>query len=167
MNKLPLPTLALAIVIAIVLWYLATLLEGDRYAAAVSPPANPPEFGRRQQDTPLRGGADALRCAEAEQQIEAMVEQSRYCRSDEECTIFDFGYPIQCLTSVAKTAISALRLEFREYEKSCPFRVYFDCPSEPLEREAVCRNNRCEVDLRTLDRLRDQTLQHLGIDSVP
>ena len=97
--------------------------------------------------------------------MQALVEESRSCLRDEDCTIFDYGYPIQCLTSVAKSEITALRLEYRDYEKDCEHRVYYDCPSEPLEREPVCRNGRCEVELRTLDEyLRDETLQHLGIE---
>ncbi|MBT8086161.1 MAG: hypothetical protein HKN35_09355 [Woeseia sp.] len=165
MNKLSMPVLGLSIALAVVLWYIATLLEGDRYAKALSPVANAPaEFGRQQADSPLRAGAAALRCEDSEQRIQALVDDSRYCEIDDDCTIFDFGYPIQCLTSVSKTAITELRMEFANYERDCPFRVYYDCPAEPLEREAVCRNQRCEVDLHTLDQLRDLTLQHLGID---
>lgn len=168
MNKLPMPVLAISVVLAVVLWYVATLLEGDRYAAITAPAATPPPaFGRQQTDSPLHGGAAALRCERSEQAIQSRVDASRYCASDDDCTIFDFGYPIQCLTSVAKSEITSLRLAFEDYQKDCTFRVYYDCPAEPLEREAVCRNNRCEVELRTLDQLREMTLQHLGIDGSP
>lgn len=165
MNKLPLPVLVLSVALAVVLWYIATLLEGDRYGV-VDPPAitTPPDFGRQQADSPVHGGAAALRCDRSEQNIQQQVDASRYCESDDECTIFDFGYPIQCLTSVAKSEITELRRAFDSYQQDCTFRVYYDCPAEPLEREAVCRNNRCEVELRTLDQLREQTLRHLGIE---
>lgn len=165
MQKLPLSLSALSVVVAIVLWYIATLLQGDRQPVEpVQGPDGVPAFGRQQQDSDLRGGAAALRCQDSERHMQALVEDSRYCETNEDCTIFDYGYPIQCLMSVAKSEITNLRLEFREYEENCEFRVYYDCPSEPMEREAVCRNNRCEVELQTLDRLRNETLDYLGID---
>lgn len=168
MNKLPMPVLALSVVLAVVLWYVATLLEGDRYVAGKTlPQQTPPEFGRQQSDSPVHGGAAALRCERSEQDIQQRVDESRYCESNDDCTIFDFGYPIQCLTSVAKSEITELRLAFEKYQQDCVFRVYYDCPAEPLERAAVCRNQRCEVELRTLDQLREQTLRHLGIGETP
>jgi hypothetical protein len=166
MDKLPLPVLVVSVAVAVVLWYIATLLEGDRYGVLQAPASTPPPtFARQQSDSPVYGGAAALRCERSEQNIQRQVDESRYCASDDDCTIFDFGYPIQCLTSVAKSEISQLRYAFESYQQDCKFRVYYDCPAEPLEREAVCRNNRCEVELRTLDRLREQTLRHLGIES--
>lgn len=165
MNKLPLSTALLSVIVAVALWYVATLLEGDR-DLDTGGATDMPAFGREATDSPLRGGAAALRCQQSEQRMQDLVDDARYCVRDDDCTIFDYGYPIQCLTSVSKSEITHLRLEYREYEQNCEFRVYYDCPSEPLERTAVCRNNRCEVELRTLDDLRDQTLQHLGIDEV-
>jgi hypothetical protein len=160
-------TVAISVVLAVVLWYVATLLEGDeRWQPPAAETGGVASFARQTDDSPVRGGAAALRCQEAERRMQDLVQQSQMCRSDDDCTIFDYGYPIQCLTSVAKSEISALRIEYREYEANCEFRVYYDCPSDPLERHPVCRNNRCEVELRTLDYLRDQTLQHLGIDEL-
>ena len=165
MNKLPLSTAAVSALIAIVLWYLAISLEGDaRWVEPTPRSGDAASFGRQTGDSPVRGGAAALRCQNAERRMQDLVEQSRMCRSDDDCTIFDYGYPIQCLTSVATTEITALRIEYREYEADCEFRVYYDCPSEPLERHPVCRNDRCEVELRAPDYLRDETLHHLGID---
>ncbi len=156
---------ALSVIVAVVLWYGATLLEGERMDSVTQSPAvAPQDFTRQKSDSPVVGGAAALRCQEAEQRLQSLVDESRYCASDDDCTIFDFGYPIQCLTSVAKSEITNLRLEYRNYESNCEFRVYYDCPAEPMERQPVCRNHRCEVELGSLDELRDQTLQHLGID---
>lgn len=165
MNKLPLSTALLSIVVAGALWYIALLLEGDdQWLKDGDAPSIETNFGRSTRDTPVLGGAAALGCQQAEQEMQEAVDDARYCEIDDDCTIFDYGYPIQCLTSVSKTHITALRLEYREYEESCPHRVYYDCPSEPLDREAVCRNRRCEVELRTLDILKDQTLEHIGVD---
>lgn len=166
MNKLPMSTALLSVIVAVALWYVATLLEGDVAVQDNGAGSGVPSFGRESTDSPLRGGADALRCQESEQRLQALVEDSRYCETDDDCTIFDYGYPIQCLMSVAKSDITRLRLEYRDYQDSCAYRVYYDCPSEPLEREAVCREHRCEVELSGHDDLRDQTLQHLGIDDV-
>jgi hypothetical protein len=91
------------------------------------------------------------------------VQEAQYCTTDDDCTLFDYGYPIQCLTSVAKSENTSLRLEYRNYEQSCAYRVYYDCPSGDMERQAVCNDNRCEVDLVSIDPLKDETLQHLGI----
>jgi hypothetical protein len=92
------------------------------------------------------------------------VNKARQCVIDADCTLFDYGYPIECMTSVAKSEITALRLEYRKYEQSCAYRVYYDCPSGDTQREAVCRNNRCEVELMTIDILKDETLEYLGIE---
>lgn len=167
MNKLPFSTAVISVVAAVGLWLLATMLEDEsRWQAPAVDPKSIAGFGRQTEDSPVRGGAAALRCQESERKMQALVQQSQMCASDDDCTIFDYGYPIQCLTSVAKSEISALRIEYRHYEANCEFRVYYDCPSEPLERHPVCRNNRCEVVLRTLDYLRDKTLQHLGIENA-
>lgn len=92
------------------------------------------------------------------------VSDSQHCVTDDDCTLFDYGYPIQCLTSVAKSEITALRLEYRNYERSCAYRVYYDCPSGESERQAVCRNQLCEVEIVTIDGLKDETLEYLGIE---
>jgi hypothetical protein len=69
------------------------------------------------------------------------------------------------MTSVAKAEITSLRLAYRVYERSCAYRVYYDCPSGSMDRQAVCRNNRCAVDLVSNEPLKDETLRHLGIDT--
>jgi hypothetical protein len=105
----------------------------------------------------------AENCQQTERDIVTQVNQARACNVDDDCTIFDYGYPIQCLTAVAKTDVTALRLEYRRYEASCDFRVYYDCPTGELERQPVCRDNRCEVELVGIDDLREETLDYLGI----
>lgn len=104
-------------------------------------------------------------CEETEDALRDRVDSARSCATDDDCTLFDFGYPIDCMTSVAKTEITDLRHKYRRYEQSCAFRVYFDCPAEPMERRAACRDNRCVVTLETVDGLKDETLDFLGIES--
>jgi hypothetical protein len=157
-------TALISVVAAIVLWFAATWFEDDsrwlpsevnnQFDATVETP---------RLDTPVRADTDVLSCSQAEVTLQAKVDGAQYCAVDDDCTLFDYGYPIQCLTSVAKVEISALRIEYRNYESSCSYRVYYDCPSGEMERQAVCRNNRCSVELISNDPLQDMTLQHLGI----
>ena len=158
------PTIILSVVLAVALWLAATWFEDDSRwlpAEPIEPVDMSLEVPRR--DTPLRVNTDAMSCQGVEANLVSNVESSRYCVADDDCTLFDYGYPIQCMTSVAKAEISALRMAYRDYEQSCAYRVYYDCPSGEMERQAVCRNNRCEVELQSLDPLKDETLQHLGI----
>lgn len=157
-------TALISVVAAVVLWLAATWFEDD---SRWLPPEVQNQFDATVEaprpDTPVRVDTDVLSCSQAETTLKARVDDAQYCVSDDDCTLFDYGYPIQCLTSVAKSEISALRMEYRNYEKSCAYRVYYDCPSGDMERQAVCRNNRCAVDLISNDPLQDMTLQHLGI----
>lgn len=165
MKYLTSSTTSISFVIALVLFVAASWIEGDRPAPEPPPEDTVPTFVNQvRPDSPIRDDSAMMGCREAEDALKDRLEVSQHCEVDADCTIFDYGYPIQCLTSVAQSEISALRLEYRNYEQSCSYRVYYDCPSEPLERHPVCRNNRCAVELRTLDFLRDQTLEHLGIE---
>jgi len=107
---------------------------------------------------------DPATCDAAEEQMRDAVAAAQYCSEDEDCTLFDYGYPIQCMTSVAMDHVTALRLQYREYEASCRFRVYYDCPTEDAKRIAVCRDHHCAVELETVDMLREETMHHLGLD---
>lgn len=148
-----------------ILWSLATWLEGERSEPDVRSTEAAQAFSDEvTPDTELRSDGVLQSCRSAENTIRGIVDAAQYCTVDDDCTIFDYGYPIQCLTSVAKTEIPNLRREYRHYQESCQYRVYYDCPSAPLQRQAVCRNNRCTVELQTIDILKDATLYHLGID---
>ncbi len=150
--------------LAVALWLAATWFEDDaRWLPADRSPAVDTNFNTLREDTPLRVNTDALSCQQVEEGLVQKVEHAQYCVTDDDCTLFDYGYPIQCLTSVAKSEITTLRLEYRNYEQNCAYRVYYDCPSGDMERQPVCRSNRCEVDLVSNDPLNDETLQHLGI----
>ena len=150
--------------VAVVIWLVATWFEDDtRWLPPEPLPSVDTRLSVPRADSELRTNTDALSCQQTEETLVRNVEGARYCATDDDCTLFDYGYPIQCLTSVAKTEISALRLAYRRYEQSCAYRVYYDCPSGEMTREAVCRNNRCDVDLVSNDPLEDETLRHLGI----
>lgn len=161
------PTVLLSVVLAVALWFAATSFEDDARWLP-DEPTGPVDMSLEapRRDTPLRTNTDTLSCQQVESNLVSDVDASQYCSTDDDCTLFDYGYPIQCMTSVSKAEVTALRLAYRKYEQSCSYRVYYDCPSGAMERQAVCRNNRCEVELLTLDPLKDETLQHLGIKDL-
>ena len=154
---------AVSTLVAIVLWFIATIFEDDTRWLPKESSLEAPAATVIRDESPVRVGTDVLSCQQTETQLVQKVEEAKYCSMDEDCTLFDYGYPIQCMTSVSKNSISALRLEYRNYEQSCAYRVYYDCPSGEMERVPVCRNNRCAVELKSNDPLQDETLQHLGI----
>lgn len=152
MQKATLVLVVLSALVAAVLWMSATLLQRNigsaEQDAAGSPFLRQPPSGPDRQET---GGTTLLSCQETENRLAQVVDGSRHCVTDEECTLFDYGYPIDCMTSVAKDRIPLLREEYRRYDESCEHRVFFDCPTEPYVRLPVCRDNRCVVEL---DRVR-------------
>jgi hypothetical protein len=165
MNRLPLTTTIISVVVAVSLWLLATWLESD--SPWLEPdPASVGGIAEVQvrSDTPVEVNPDAADCDQAEGALRARVDAAQTCSSDDDCTLFDYGYPIECLTSVAKSDITALRLEYRKYEQSCAYRVYYDCPTGDMERQAVCRSNRCTVELKSTKMLEEKTLDYLGLD---
>jgi hypothetical protein len=165
MKQAKYTTVSVSVLAAVLLWAVATWFEDDSRWAALTA-SKTPEIAvqKPRPDTPLRTNTGTASCEQAEEIMRQKVAAAQYCAIDDDCTLFDYGYPIECLTSVAMAEVSALRREYLNYEQSCAYRVYYDCPSEPAEREAVCRNNRCQVELRTIDQLRDDTLEYLGIE---
>lgn len=154
-----------SVVLAVPLWLIATWFEDDsRWMPPEPPPKVDTELQSSRDYTPVRARTDILSCEQTEARLKARVEGARSCSTSADCTLFDFGYPIQCMTSVSKSAISALRLDYQNYEQSCTYRVYYDCPSGDMERTPVCKDNLCAVELTTIDPLQDATLQYLGIE---
>ncbi|RLA34838.1 MAG: hypothetical protein DRR11_01615 [Gammaproteobacteria bacterium] len=165
MNRLPYATALISISLAVILWFIATRFE-DESRWLTMQEGTPPDLAMQQpgKDTPVQTTQNITNCEQAEDDLRKKVAGAQSCSADDDCTVADYGYPIQCLTSVAKSEITSLRLEYRNYEKNCAFRVYYDCPSGQARRQAVCRNNRCEVDLVTTDLLQEETLEYLGIE---
>ena len=127
--------MSLSIAIAVVLFAAATWLEGEQPEPELPPPEKTPQMimGVR-PDSVVRDDRDGRSCKDAEARLRATVEAAQSCEVDEDCTILDYGYPLQCMTSIAQSKVSAFRLEYQRYEESCDYRVYYDCPSEPLVR---------------------------------
>lgn len=163
MKYLTSSTTSLSFAIAIVLFLVATLLEGDPPPPEVLLAEDAPEMIRVvREDTAVRDTRTAEACRDAEAALVRTVENSQFCSVDSDCTILDYGYPLQCMTSIAQESVSDYRLQYRDYEERCEYRVYYDCPDAPMTRTPVCRANRCEVELSRNEVLRQLTLDHIG-----
>lgn len=165
MDRLPMKTSLISIAAAALLFAVAFWFEDESRWM----PAAPHETEMNPERPsgvrgPLRTTSAAENCERSERMLQQSVAAARHCESDDDCTLFDYGYPIQCLTSVAKSEITNLRLEYRRYELSCEFRVYYDCPTDGMDRNAVCRQNQCTVEFESIDGLTEETLEHLGIE---
>jgi hypothetical protein len=158
-------TASVSVLAAVLLWAIATWFEDDTRWLALGVGKSPDiAMVRTRPDTPVRAYTGTASCEQAEDVMRQKVADAQYCRTDDDCTLFDYGYPIECLTSVTKAEITMLRREYLNYEQSCAYRVYYDCPAGAAEREAVCRNTRCTVALKTVEQLQDETLEYLGIE---
>lgn len=165
MNRLPYATAIISVTVAVALWLVATWLEDESRWSVPEPSPGPGiSQGQVRPDSAVRVSPDAADCELAEASLRASVDDARYCSTDDDCTLFDYGYPIQCLTSVAKSEISSLRAEYATYEQSCQYRVYYDCPTGHMQRYAVCRSNHCTVELESTEILEDETLDYLGLE---
>ena len=164
MSRLSTSTAAACVLSVFLLWLVIAIDSGQApwlpIGTSEPPASTPPQTVAEPATSP-----PILTCEETENALRGRIDTARYCMTDSDCTLFDFGYPIDCMTSVAKSEITDLRLEYRRYEESCDFRVYFDCPAEPMVRRAVCQQNRCSVSLETIDGLEKETLDYLGIGS--
>lgn len=139
--------LRLSAAVAVGLWLLATLAETlFRPEPSRLAPASVPD---RSADRPRPASAPPVpaSCPEVEDNLEALVDEAGSCSTDDECTLFDYGYPLDCMSSVAKAAVPGLRTAYRQYDQSCEHRLFYDCPTEPFVRVPVCRDNRCTVEL--------------------
>jgi len=159
-------TIAISLVAAAILWAAATLLESvlsDRRANEAEGGARATFPTPARPDSSVQVNVPHQGCAGSEQALRDLVDDSQACATDDDCTIFDYGYPIQCMTSINKDRIPAIRESYAVYEQDCEYRVYYDCPSEPLVRVPLCRANRCVVELHTVDDLiKEETLDHIG-----
>jgi hypothetical protein len=143
MQKSTITVLRLSAVVAVGLWLLATI--GEMILHPPPPPTPAPAAAREAAEAPAPAMPAA--CPAVEDNLEILVTESRGCRTDDDCTLFDYGYPIDCMTSVAKSAIPGLRAAYKQYDESCEHRLFYDCPTDPFVRVPVCRNQRCTVEL--------------------
>ena len=161
MNRLPLATALLSAALAVALWFIASWLQPAPHWPSPVGQTDTLEPDETPTVAHTVGAGGGLSCLAVENELRATVNRSKSCVTDTDCAILDYGYPIECLTSVARSQISSLRKEYQRYHRSCEFRVYFDCPTGEMTRRAVCRSNQCTVELVTPDSLADDTLKHL------
>jgi hypothetical protein len=161
-QKLTSAWVPVSVIIAVVLWFLATTLENRLRAPEPAPsPGGVSENERAERPPPETDAAGAMSCEASESRLKGIIDNSRMCTSDDDCTLFDYGYPMDCMTSVATSQVPLLREEYEKYGAACEFRVFYDCPTEPYVRLALCRNNRCVVELDRLDSPEDFTQEQL------
>jgi hypothetical protein len=156
--------LPVSVAVAVALWLLATLIESRLQVPDPVPPAAVgPVVDERPDDFPAGDAAsDGMSCEASEDRLKLVIDGARSCEVDDDCTLFDYGYPLDCMTSVAKSEIPLLREEYRKYDDTCEFRVFYDCPTDPYVRLALCRNGRCVVELDRRDDLQDSTLEQMN-----
>jgi hypothetical protein len=160
--------LPLAVGVAVVLWLAATVLDSSLQEEPGPVAPTGAEVVEDQPDEPDEdfpaGNATntKMSCAVTEEHLKTVIDDARYCVVDDDCTLFDYGYPLDCMTSIAKSEIPLLREEYRKYDENCEFRVFYDCPTEPYVRLALCRDNRCVVELDRRDDLQDSTLERMN-----
>ena len=157
--------LPLAVGVAVVLWLIATVLD-SRLQEGPDPiaPTDAEVVGDEPvEDFPAGNVTNTpMSCEATEEHLKTVIDDARYCVVDDDCTLFDYGYPLDCMTSIAKSEIPRLREEYRKYDENCEFRVFYDCPTEPYVRLALCRDNRCVVELDRRDELQDSTLEQMN-----
>jgi hypothetical protein len=156
--------LPVAVAVAVILWLLATVIEGRLHISdPFLPAATEPVEDKRAVDVPAgEAPSNPVSCEASEDRLRLVIDGARSCKVDDDCTLFDYGYPLDCMTSVAKSEIPLLRQEYRKYDESCEFRVFYDCPTDPYVRLALCRNSRCIVELDRRDDLQDSTLEQMN-----
>ena len=99
MNRLPYATALISVTVAVALWIIATWLEGDPPWIVPGPDAETgPVAANVRPDTPVQTVPEVSGCELAEDALRVKVDRARYCSTDDDCTLFDYGYPIQSLT---------------------------------------------------------------------
>ena len=155
--------LPVSVAVAVVLWFLATAIEDRLRVSDPSPSPHVESLDDEREDFPAGDVAsDPMSCEASEDRLKLVIDGARSCKVDDDCTLFDYGYPLDCMTSIAKSEIPLLREEYRKYDESCEFRVFYDCPTDPYVRLALCRNSRCIVELDRRDDLQDSTLEQMN-----
>jgi len=163
-KKLRSAWLPVSVAVAVVLWLVATVIENRLQVSDPFPPAAvEPLEDERAADFPAGDEASGpMSCEASEDRLKLVIDGARSCKVDDDCTLFDYGYPLDCMTSIAKSEIPLLREEYRKYDESCEFRVFYDCPTDPYVRLALCRNSRCIVELDRRNDLQDSTLEQMN-----
>ncbi len=165
MPRVSLIAIGVSVLLVMTLWLFAESLRQAPPPVSVPTPA--PQVvpaPTAPVNRPTAGSEETLSCATVESRLIEQLAASRSCTRNADCTIVDYGYPVECLTAVARAQISELRQAFFAYRERCEYRVYYDCPTGDARPYAVCDAGRCEVRLLLPDRLSDDTLDYLEQD---
>ena len=92
----------LSIALAVLLWLVATWFEDDsRWLPKDTSQQTGLLLEMPRPDTLLRVNTNELSCQQVEAELMQDLAASQYCSTNEDCTLFDYGFPIQCMTSVS------------------------------------------------------------------
>lgn len=97
-------------------------------------------------------------CMRAESEFSAILDESRSCTIDADCTLANFGCPFECVASVGKSLLGELQREERLFQQAC-HRCVSVCPEVPGKWRAACVRQRCIALDRSIDELQEETLR--------
>lgn len=100
-------------------------------------------------------------CSQAESDLAVMVDESRQCRVDADCTLAQFQCPFECVTSVSSTLVDELKQAEATFQASCN-RCESECPESLSKWRAACVRQHCIVLDRSHDELEEATLEYLN-----
>ncbi|MDJ0907268.1 MAG: hypothetical protein QNI96_14705 [Woeseiaceae bacterium] len=110
---------------------------------------------------PVVDAPEEPNCPQAESDFAAMVDASRQCSVDADCTLAQLQCPFECVTSVSATLVDELKQAEASFQASCN-RCESECPGNLTKWRAACVRQRCIVLDRSHDELEEATLEHLN-----
>ena len=119
------------------------------------------EAAERSPDQPVADAPEEPDCAQAESDFAAMLDDSRQCSVNADCTLAQFQCPFECVTSVSTKLVDELKQAEATFQASCN-RCESECPVSMSKWRAACVRQRCIVLDRSHDELEEATLEHLN-----
>ena len=100
-------------------------------------------------------------CSQVESDFAAMLDESRQCSVDADCTLAQLQCPFECVTPVNTTLVDELKQAESEFQASCN-RCESECPGSLSRWRAACVRQRSILLDRSHDELEEATLEHLN-----
>lgn len=99
-------------------------------------------------------------CTQLESGFAAMLEQSRWCQVDADCSLARLECPFECVTSVSTSILDDLKRREMSFQNACR-RCESSCPQALTKWRAACVRQRCIVLDRSSDELEEATLEFI------
>ena len=126
----------------------------DRFRSMV--PQNPDAVERISTEPPIEVD-DEPECSQMENDFAAMLEQSRSCRVDSDCSLARFECPFECVSPVSTNLLDELKREEASFQQACNW-CESTCPQTLSQWRAACVRQRCIVLDHSIDDLEEATL---------